>query len=295
MTNRNPESEPSQSATSVNSQEHLEIDVPFVGETSAPTINIPTKSPNRTCNFYLREIERQGRMTDVESFLNSALHRDYHEPASPAELSTFATEYADLIDPCLNPEDKAALKRYSGYNYRLINQVSRGQWDYDILGQQTPEKVANAEEDIANIRHAIQAAPTPGIDLITHRGTNLDSFSSYGINSLNDLANLKNNLFLETGFTSTSLSSNHSFINRNDFDDPLRKSCNIAIEYHIPAEANEVIGLLSSDTAYDNQYEILIDRDSLSYISSVEISPDQTSAKLQMTLIPRQIYDPATH
>jgi len=286
MTIKNPESKPSQS--------EINTDVPFASESPTPTINIPTKSPNRTCGFYLREIERQGRMPDVESFLGSALNRNYHEPASSAELDSFADEYTDLIEPYLNAEDKAALKRYSGYNYRLINQVSRGQWDYDTLGQKTPEKVTSAEEDIANIRHAINAAPAPGIDLTTHRGTNLDSFSSYGVNSLHDLTNLEGNLFLETGFTSTSLSPAHSFMGRDNFDDPLRKSCNIAIEYHIPAEAKEVIGLLSTDTAYDNQYEILIDRDSLSYVSNVEISPDQTNAKLQMTLIPRQIYDPAT-
>ena len=176
MTNRNPESEPSQSTTDINSQEHPGIDVPFAGETSTPTINIPTKSPNRTCNFYLREIERQGRMADIESFLNSALHRDYHEPASPAELSTFATEYADLIDPCLNPEDKAALKRYSGYNYRLINQVSRGQWDYDTLGQQTPEKVTTPKKILRTSAMLSRLHPPPVSTLLLIAELTLTAF-----------------------------------------------------------------------------------------------------------------------
>ncbi len=233
-------------------------------------------------------------MKDIKSFLDSTLERQPHKFTSESDLDQFCSAYADELDSTLSPEDRAALKNYSGLGYKAINQVARGQWNYDLLGAQTPEKLSSAEQTIDRISHAISSAPAIGADLITHRGTNLDSFQTYGISSLADLTNLKNQFFLETGFTSTSLAPDKSFTDR-EFDDPLRRTCDIAVEYLIPAENRETIGLLSGDTSYNaEQRELLIDKSSLSYIQDVEISPNQANAKLKMVLIPRQIYDPAT-
>lgn len=260
-----------------------------------PIPELPTSSPNRTCNFYLREINRLGRMNDVRTFLGSTIDRSPRTFSSdnPAELNQFCQDYSNRLKDTIDLTNQSALKDYSGFNYKTINQVSRGQRNYDLLGAQTPEKLASAQNSINQIRQAIATAPPIETDLITHRGTNLDSFQGYNINSLSELKQLQGQFFLETGFTSTSLCSDDSFAN-HDFDDPLRPPCNISIEYFIPKENHEVIGLLSHATSYNpEQHEILIDQDSLSYISNVEISPDKSSAKLQMTLIPREIYDPA--
>lgn len=260
-------------------------------ETTAPSADLPTTSPDRTCGFYLREIERLGRMGDVKEFLLDTADRDFHEFSDPIDLDAFGAAYAEFIDPSLTEADKTTFKNYTGFNYKLINQVSRGIWDYDTLGRKTPELAAEAEQSIEALSAAIARVPSPGVDLVAHRGTNLDSFRSYGINSLADLANLEGQFYLETGFMSTSLSPDHSFADR-DFDDPLRRACDISIVCRVPKEARETVALLTSDTSYNpEQSELLIDKDSLFYISSAEVSDDQKKATLEMTLIPRDLYD----
>lgn len=317
--NQFPESLPSANSDTPSTWDNLKQEVPFIDDTDhintpdntnntanfapnnteLPQVtlpDLPTKSPDRTCNFYLRLIESQGDMDKVKAFLESALSREYHDftSDSTAELDDFCDTYSAELSAALTPEDQAALKRYSGFDYKVINQVARGQWNYDLLGAKTPEKAASAEAAISQIDHAISIAPAIDADLITHRGTNLDGFQRYGVHSLAELANLENQFFLETSFTSTSLTSDKSFADR-EFDDPLRRTCDIAVEYLLPAENRETIGLLSHETSYNpEQNEIVIDKGSLSYISNVEINPDQSSAKLQMVLIPRQVYDPAT-
>lgn len=295
MITKSPESTSTKPSPNSSAWDNLRDAVPFAGNATPEDIpDFPTRSSDRTCNFYLREIARQDLMKDIKSFLDSTLERQPHKFTSESDLDQFCSAYADELDSTLSPEDRAALKNYSGLGYKAINQVARGQWNYDLLGAQTPEKLSSAEQSVDRISHAISSAPAIGADLITHRGTNLDSFQTYGVNSLADLTNLKNQFFLETGFTGTSLAPDKSFTDR-EFDDPLRRTCDIAVEYLIPAENRETIGLLSGDTSYNpEQRELLIDKDSLSYIQDVEVSPDQASAKLKMVLIPRQIYDPAT-
>lgn len=262
-------------------------------ETAPKIESLPTTSPDPTCRFYLREIDRLDRMKDLKDFLNDAAERDFHEFKDPIDLDAFGAAYSEFISPALTPEDKAALKNYSGFGYKVINQVARGQWNYDLLGPQTPDQVAQAEHDISQISSAIAHVPSPGVNLVSHRGTNLDSFRAYGINSLSDLESLEGQFFLEEGFTSTALSPDKSFADK-DFDDPLRRTCDIQITYRIPEEAQETIALLTPELAYNpEQSELLIDKGSLFHISSAEISPDKSSAALEMTLIPRNLYDPA--
>lgn len=255
--------------------------------------DLPTTSPNSTCAFYLRSIERAGRMGDVKNFLLDTADRDFHDFQDPLDLDAFSDAYSEFIDPALIYEDKTALKNYTGYNYRLINSVARDQWNYDLLGPQTPEALQTARKDIEAINQAIAATPPPEVDLLTHRGTNLDSFLGYDIHSLSDLKSLEGQFFLEEGFTSSSLSPDQSFTQK-DLDDPLRRPCDIEITCRIPKESREVIGLLSDELSYNpEQYEVVISTGSLFYVSSAEVSPDAKTAQLEMTLIPRHLYDPA--
>lgn len=255
--------------------------------------NLPATSPDQACHFYLKEIERLGRMNEIKNFLLDTAGRDFHEFSDPLDLSAFSAAYSEFIAPTITSEDKTALKNYSGFGYKVINQVARGQWNYDLLGRQTPDKLADARQAADQISDAIAHIPSPGVDLVAHRGANMDSFRAYGINSLSNLTNLEGQFFLETGFTSTSLSPDKSFVGK-DFDDPLRRTCDVEITCRIPKESGETIGLLSSDLAYNpEQSELLIDRGSLFYISAAELSPDRSRAHLEMTLIPRNLYDPA--
>lgn len=115
-----------------------------------PIPELPTSSPNRTCNFYLREINRLGRMNDVRTFLGSTIDRSPRTFSSnnPTELNQFCQDYSNRLKDALDLANQSALKDYSGFNYKTVNQVSRGQWNYDLLGAQTPEKLASAQNSI---------------------------------------------------------------------------------------------------------------------------------------------------
>lgn len=253
---------------------------------------IITTSPNRTCNWYLREIENLGHMENLKSFITDATSRTYEDLSSPQELNNFCTAYNSKISPFLTHEAKSTIKHYSGLGYKAINQVARGFWDYEILGRQTPEKLAQTQQDIKNLSQIIASLPPLDINLATYRGTNLDAFQSYQIQNLSELKNLEHSFFLETGFTSTSLSRDSNFTNRQ-FDNPLRKPCDIEIKYLLASENDNCVDLFSDDLSYSkNQHEILLNRDSLSYISKVQIDQNRHRAFLEMLLLPTHVYDP---
>lgn len=303
-----PELTSSTSKNTVTEWDTLGKEVPFPGatspnpsldpnqeseQTSAP-VELPTSSPNHTCNFYIREIKNSGRAPAVAEFLRDALAKDYQEfSANTPEYDQFTNSYAELLDSTLDYPTKSAIHEYSGNGYKAMNQVARGFWDYEVLGKKTPEAFAHAQALNEKLHSTILSAPSPDIDFVTYRGTDLNTFRGYNANSISELKNLQNQFFLETGFCSTSLLQNQSFTNTN-FDADMHKNHNIEIKYLIPKDSQECIGLLTHDLSqYPDENEFLINQDSLSYISKVEVAPDQSSAKLEMTLIPRHIYDPA--
>lgn len=285
----NPEYHPSSTKPNPDTWNRL-TEVPFAGETENPPI--PTTSPDKTCNQYLRAIDKfNHRMEAVQDFIKDAAARNYDSFDSESLFSEFGTKYSTKLDATLDAQTKSELKNYSGYNYRPINQVARGQWDYETSGECTPEKLAAAQQTIELISHSIASSPTINLDFTTYRGTNLDGFHGYNISSISDLNNLKGQFFLEQGFTSTSFSPDKSFAGR-EFDDPLRQQCNINITYRIPKESHDGIGLLSDETSYSpEQQEYLINHNSLSYISKVSTDTDNNTANLEMILIPKEIYD----
>lgn len=294
-----PQSQETQnSSTDSTSWERLAHDVPFTGEipeTDTPAhLELPTKSPNRTCNFYIRQIQNIGRMPTVESFINSALQENYQEfTADTPEFDQFTNSYAENLDSALDHSTKVAIHEYSGNGYKAMNQVSRGFWDYEVLGKQTPEALAHAQELNEKVHQTIISAPSPDIDFTTYRGTDLNTFRGYNVSSISDLKNLENQFFLESGFCSTSLLRDKSFTNDN-YDAAIYQKRNVEIKYLIPKDSHECIGLLTHDfSQYPEENEFLINSDSFSYISKVDITPDQSSAHLEMILIPRSIYDPA--
>lgn len=300
--NFQPDSQPkSQEPTKPDSWERLIHDVPFAGEKSQTPespetsritpIELPTTSPNSTCRSILRYIKFGKHMDDVKAFVESSQAKSYDEFPSVKNFIESNPDYVDGLKKSLTLEKQSALKRYTGFDYKLINQVARGHWDYDTLGRETPEKVASANHAIEQIEEAISTAPTPTTDFITYRGTNLDTFNGYNVNNLSDLKNLNHQFFLETGFTSTSLNPDTSFNNRN-FDDPLRKACNIEIKYLIPKGYPSGICLAFNGLSWNpEQNEFLLNHYSLSYISDVKVDTTNNHASLEMTLIPSIIYD----
>lgn len=264
----------------------LFADVPFSGD------DLPTTSPDFACRFYLREIERTDKLPVLREYLKDASSREYQAFESPAEVEQATESYREALSEVLTPEDKAAFKHYTGYEYKYINQVQRGFWDYETLGRKTPEKEAAAKSAADAIDTAISKTPPVGFNFHAYRGTNLDTFRNYKVETMQDLADLEGQFFLESGFTSTSMQQETSFANR-DFDDPLRKAANIEIRYFIPAESRDGVALLDDDLTYaPGQQEFLLNRSSLSYISKVQLSEKNDAARLDMILIPENIYEP---
>ncbi len=211
-------------------------------------------------------------------------------------LTTFSKEFKseqfpempdlEKLNPPLTIREAEDLRRYTGIEHKAINSVLRGYWNYDELGRKTPEKEAEVRESADRISEIIKKTPKLHSHLKTYRGTNLDNFRGYGVENLEDLKNLDGQFFFEPGFTSTSLSREDSFFDR-EFEDTYRKKADIEIEYLIPSGSQDGVALVDDQLSYSkNQKEYLIDKGSLCRIMEVETSGE--TAKIVMTLIPKE-------
>ncbi|MBQ6460933.1 hypothetical protein IJJ36_00650 [Candidatus Saccharibacteria bacterium] len=260
--------------------------------TGFSTRELLTTSTNQTCRFYLRGIERAGRLEKVARFIDEKLNVEPEIYATTEAFFIDNPEYQDALDEVLSESQKTAIKRYSGFSFAWINSVERGLWDYDKLGAKTPEKEAEYKADADEISAAISNAPTPEKDFLTFRGTNLDGFRSYGVQNLDDLKKLEGQFYLEDGFTSTALAHERSFSETGPDSFWIKKS-DIELRYHIPAGSHDSLALFSHELSYNpEQTEVLINRHSLSYISNISFD-ENGRVVVDALLIPREIYDSA--
>ena len=250
---------------------------------------LPKTSPDRLCNLYIKEIERSEQIEKLAHFIDEKLS---NEPKSYGSIEEFYTEnpkYRQEIHNNLTESQKFALKRYSGREFPWINTVARGHWDYEKLGPETPEEKSRISRLIQEMKGAIRCAPAVNNDFVTYRGTNLDGFREYGVFSIEELTALKDQFYLEKGFTSTALVQDKSFAQVKPSGLWIGDS-NIEIKYHLPAGSHDYVGLFSEEFSYSpEQSEVLLDSWSLSYISDVKIDGD--CAYLDMILIPKELYD----
>ena len=254
------------------------------------SVELPNTSPDYVCRAILRFIERDGRKPDVENFINERLSL---QPKTYTSTDGFLEDnpgYEAELESALRPDEKAALKEYSGYRFAWINNAARGFWDYDKMGAKTPEAESEVMASIEKIRSAIPKSPASETDFVTFRGTNLDGFRAYGVHELSDLANMKGQCMLEQGFTSTALLREKSFADGETESLWINKS-NVEVRYHIPSGSHDQLALFTDGLSYSpDQTEVLINRNSLFYISNVEY-PDTEHAVVDALLIPRDIYD----
>lgn len=252
----------------------------------------PTESPDRTCNLYLKEIQRAGHMSNLENYVTEALS---HNPKSYNSINEFTIDnpnYNQDIDAIISEDEKAAILEYSGYRYAWINSVMRGFWDYEKMGKRTAGSEAEIIDTAKTIESAITKSPTPNEDYVTYRGTNLDGFHSYGIKTLSDLDQMEGQFMLERGFVSTSLSPKNSFIEKDFEDNPMRSKADIEVRYKIPSGSHDSIALLTEDLSYSpQQTEVLINRNSLFYISKVAHG-ENGHYILDAILIPHKVWEP---
>ena len=250
---------------------------------------LPKTSANRECAFFIKTIERSGKTEKIAHFIDEKLATEAKQYDSVEDFYESNPDYENEINQTLSVSQQEAFKNYSGYNFAWINSVARGFWDYEKMGEETPEKRAEIEKTIREISEAIPRVPSPKEDFITFRGTNLDAFRSYGIEKLSDLEKLKGQFYLDSGFVSSTLVRENSFADKVEESFWVNNS-DVEIRYHIPSGSNDCIALFNEKRSYSpNQTEVLINRYSLSYVSDVEMHDGK--AVLNMLLIPRNQYD----
>ena len=250
---------------------------------------LPKTSTNKECAFFLREIERSGKTEKVAHFIDEKLATEAKQYDSVESFYESNPGYEDELDQTLSLFQKETFKNYSGYNFAWINSVARGFWDYEKMGEETPEKRAEVEKTIRDISEAIPYAPSPKEDFMTFRGTNLDAFRSYGVEKLSDLEKLKEQFYLDRGFASSALVRENSFVDKDEKSFWIDSS-NVEIRYHIPSGSNDCIALFDDSLSYSpGQTEVLMNRWALNYVSDVKINDDR--AVVDMLLIPHDLYD----
>lgn len=251
---------------------------------------MPTASKDRATNFYINEIRRRGNMEKVARFIDDKEKIDFKIHNSPEDFLADNPEYQSDIGTNLSADDKNSLREYTGFRFSWINSAARGIWDYEKLGKETPEAIAKVNTKISSLRQAISKAPAPNEDFLTFRGTNLDSFKKYGVQTLSDLEAMKGQFYLEKGFTSTALVREKSFADRDVSDLWIEKS-DIELRFHISAGASDIVALLSSELSYyPDQTEVLINKNSLSYVQDVSFEQNG-HAVVDLMFIPPEVYN----
>lgn len=238
-------------------------------------MNDSTVSSNKTIRSVFKYIDAD-RVNCMNEFYSEGLIRKYKEFRDIDLAMMFLNENIGISN-----ED--VFKNYSGYNFRNINNLLRGKWNYEENGhsdrQEEYEKIAFA------MREAISNNPTSIGNTKVFRGVTLDYFRDYGVFELSDLARLKNDYLFDKGFVSTSLVREKSFYQK---ENELGLNYNVGIEYLIPEEFDDgaCMGFMSYNP---EQCEYVINTGNLARVVSVDVQDD--SAYIQAMLIPKKIYD----
>jgi len=254
---------------------------------------IAETSTNSKVNRRLERIQKEGKWQALTNYINKMVNTEPRDYSSPEEFKEANPGYVEALHN-MSYKDKNALRRYTGMDYIGINCISRYGWDYPKMGLYNQAKEEYYKEAIENVSEAINHAPTPSEDLVTHRGTNIRTFVGYDIGTISNLKKMQGQFLAEKGFLSTSLTKKHSYVNQ-DFSNTLHEECNIEVYYHIPAGAKGAAALLTSDVSQVlEQQEVVIDKDTLNYISEVTIvSPNH--AIVDMIMIPKELDSPSKY
>lgn len=231
----------------------------------------------------------EDNITHIDEYVDEILNTESHRFESVEDIENFFKDYLDSINNILSEEDIDLLRYYTGIAYREINAILRNNWNYEVNGGLTDEKKQYYNKFARELKTALNKSIQLPSNIITYRGTNLDSFKRLGIFSLQDLSKLKNNYIYESGFTSTSLLRNRSFFNKSL---EWHQNCNIEIEYIIPKDTDDSMPLLTQDTSYSKiQTEFLINSGSLIKIIDVKVNLDDNTAYLKAVYIPQNIWN----
>lgn len=243
---------------------------------------------SRVSNMILRMIDSDKRK-EIDNYINYISSRDFAVMTSIEQVKNIFSESLDEFMSILSEEEFMDLRSYTGYNFRNINAILRGNWTYETNGMLTSENRENYKKLANSIKDIIGKFNMPNMDFMTFRGTTIDAFRQYGISTLTQLKSLEGNFLYEQGFTSTSILEDTCYFNK-DLEDG--KKYNIEIRYLISSESNDGVLLIDNCTSYStNQNEFLLDSGSLSKVIDVKVDQNNSIAVLTVVLIPKKIYD----
>lgn len=245
-------------------------------------------SRSKRINMILRLIGSNA-INSIEEFIQKINSREFLAFVSENQLEDNFKEYMRTFNSSHSLQAIESIRYYTGYAFNDINSILRNTWSYEKNGLLTDQKRKEIMEIISAVEQVMSTLPVLEKDIKVYRGVSLNCFKDYGINSIQDLINLKGEFYFESGFTSTSLLRDKSFFDR-ELD--WHEKCNIEIEYLVSKECNDGLPLLSDELSYSKiQSEYLINKGSLFKIIDVSISEDQTKAYLKMILLPQKIWN----
>ena len=223
----------------------------------------------------------------INKYIDELSSRNFIIMNSLDDIYNLFNEVTNSFLMSLTEKEMMNLRSYTGYNFKNINAVLRGNWTYDVNGLLDQNRLNEIRMLSMNISNILSKFKIPSFNFVTFRGTTIKSFNDYGIKNIEDLKQLKGKFLYEQGFISTSLLEETCYFNKNL---ETLENYNIKIKYLIPSEFEDGALIMDSSTSYSsNQNEFLLDKGSLSKVVDVVIDSD--NAILTVIFIPKKIYD----
>ena len=121
-------------------------------------------------------------ISNIESYISEISKRGFTNFDSEESIKRFFNEYMNEFLSNCNYNDIDSIRYYTGIAYNRVNSLLRGKWDYNKNGLLTDDIKKESTLLSNQITSIINRTPTIPGNIVTYRGTNLDSFKKYGIN-----------------------------------------------------------------------------------------------------------------
>lgn len=241
-------------------------------------------------NFSIKYIKRElgkDKCDELDVYVFEIINREYLD-ITEDNINLFKENISDFLGN-ITEDELLELRSYTGYYYKFINAILRNNWDYEINGKLDDNKKSEYYTRANKIREIINKFPTLPVNFKTYRGVNLDPFKKYGIETIEDLIFMKDKLFYEEAFTSTSIIKENCYFNKSL---EYVNFANILIEYYIPEESKDGALLINDFLSYSKgQTEYVLNSGSLTKIFDVTVSEDKKTAILKAALIPKSLWN----
>jgi len=243
---------------------------------------------SKKTNMILRFIDQEKKY-EMEQFIEEVKMQKFMEIDSQEALQKIFKDNISEFLELVTQDELLDLRSYTGYNFKNINAILRGNWTYEENGRLDEDKKRRLFDLSNKISTILNKFPTLPYNFTTYRGTSLSQFFKYGITSIKDLENMKDKYMYEEGFTSTSIIEDSCYFNKK-LDTGL--NYNVKIKYLITPEYDEGALLADNNMSYSiSQNEYLINKSSLSKVIDVEINQELNQAILTVALVPRKRWD----